>query len=158
MIGHPRSFLERQLISKGNSISMECQWSSIPRYWWILQIHGIIEPYFEKLPALALCSSASVPSPWLLLFLVASSFYEQTICAFQTAMLRPLTTSCFFKRNAIVSLWLSQKVWAQVPIHDKHMLNCFFWICLKKCLSKAPSQKTFPQSNFSQQTTAKGHG
>ena len=94
-VKHPRSFLERQLISKGNSISMECQWSSIPRYWWILQIHGIIEPYFEKLPALALCSSASVPSPWLLLFLVASSFYEQTICAFQTAMLRPLATSCF---------------------------------------------------------------
>ena len=49
----------------------------------------------RKLPALALCSSASVPSPWLLLFLVASSFYEITICAFQTAMLRPLTTSCF---------------------------------------------------------------
>ena len=79
----------------------------------------------RKLPALALCSSASVPSIWLLLFLVASSFYEQTICAFSNCNASPTDNFMFFKRNAIVSLWLSQKVWAQVPIHDKHNLNCF---------------------------------
>ena len=125
--------------------------TSNPWYNWTI---------LRKLPALALCSSASVPSPWLLLFLVASSFYEQTICAFQTAMLRPLTTSCFFNRNAIVSLntdylkKLEPKCLSMISTSS----TVFFWICLKKCLSEAPSQKTFTQSNFSQQTTAKGHG
>ena len=60
----------------------------------------------------------------------------------------PTDNFLFFKRNAIVSLWLSQKAWAQVPIHDKHMLNCFFFLNLSEKMS---IQSTFSKNIYAEQ-------
>ena len=125
-VKHPRSFLERQLISKGNSISMECQWNSIPGYWWILQIHDIIKPYFESFQLL-LCAAQlqchrhgycffssqahSMSKPFVLFKLQCFAHWQ--LLVFQA------------KCHSELEHWLSQKVWAQVPIHDKHKLNWF---------------------------------
>ena len=115
-VKHPRSFLERQLISKGHSISIDCQWNLIPRYWWILQIHGIIEPYFESFQLLPCAAQLQCHRHGYCFFSSQAHSMSKPFVLFKL--------QCFAHWQLLV---FQAKCHSElVTIHDKHKLNCFF--------------------------------